>query len=196
MSKNYRGFAFTGSIRWILAVILCLGVSSQASAQKNKKDKDFGADQSDPGAPKSAMPDTDQIEDAIGQMLTGFQLNNIDLMHKFYSDNATFVSGEYEPPVVGWQNYAKLYKQESSAFQAMQISRKNTLIFVHGDVAWAMYQWEFDSMLNGVSYSLRGQTTLIFNKVDGNWLIVHNHTSQIVPLPGQQTSAQPGAPRP
>ena len=28
------------------------------------------------------------------------------MMHKYYADNVTLVSGDYEPPVVGWQNYA------------------------------------------------------------------------------------------
>ncbi len=142
------------------------------------------------------MPDTDQIEDAIGQMLTGFQLNNIDLMHKYYSDNATFVSGEYEPPSSDGRITRSYTSRRVRRFRRCRSAGSNTLIFVHGDVAWAMYRWEFDSMLNGMSYSLRGQTTLIFNKVNGNWLIVHNHTSQIVPLPGQQNSAQPAAPKP
>jgi ketosteroid isomerase-like protein len=60
----------------------------------------------------------------------------------------------------------------------MQLIRRNTLIFTRGDFAWATYQWEFDSMLNGQPYSAYGQTTLVFTKVGADWLIVHNHTSE------------------
>jgi len=62
-------------------------------------------------------------------------------------------------------------------------------VFSHGDVAWAMYQWEFIAGYNSKPYSMRGQTTLIFNKVDGNWLIVHNHTSAVDSSTGTQTTA-------
>jgi ketosteroid isomerase-like protein len=45
-------------------------------------------------------------------------------------------------------------------------------------------------MLNGKPYSIQGQTTLVFTKVGGNWLIVHNHTSEVLPEATQQTAAQ------
>jgi ketosteroid isomerase-like protein len=63
----------------------------------------------------------------------------------------------------------------------MQLIRRNTSIFVHADVSWVSYQWEFDSTFNGKPFSARGQTTLVLNKVGDNWLIVHNHTSEICP---------------
>jgi hypothetical protein len=62
-----------------------------------------------------------------------------------------------------------------------------------------MYQWELLSTFNGQPYSAQGQTTLIFNKVGANWLIVHNHTSQVLPQAGsvQQAAApQAGGPNP
>jgi ketosteroid isomerase-like protein len=180
--------------RWLIAVLAAMflfAVSSSPSSaqQKNKKVKE--APQDDPNAPP--MPpgsDADQIERAIGEMLAGFQLGDVELMHKHYADNVTFVSGAYEPPIVGWQNYVPLYQRQREGFQGIQLVRRNTFVFPHGDVAWAMYQWEFDSMLNGRPYTMQGQTTLVFNKIDGNWLIVHNHTSQIASTP----AASPQAP--
>ena len=56
-------------------------------------------------------PDADQIDRNIGEMLAAFQLGDVELMHKYYADNVTFVSGAYEPPIVGWQNYVPLYQQ-------------------------------------------------------------------------------------
>jgi ketosteroid isomerase-like protein len=187
-------FAKSTCARWlaaVLAAILILAVSPNGSAgpQKNKNVKVKESSQADPNAPPMpAGSDADQIERAIGEMLAGFQLGDAEMMHKHYSDSVTFVSGAYEPPIVGWQNYVPLYERQRAAFQGMQLIRRNTFVFPHGDVAWAMYQWEFDSMLNGRPYSLQGQTTLVFNKIGGNWLIVHNHTSEVVPA---STPAQP-----
>ena len=78
-------------------------------------------------------------------MLGAFQIGDTETMHKYYSDDCTFVQSTFDPPVAGWQNYVALYDREKAAFQGMQLIRRNTNIFVRGDVAWASYQWEFDS---------------------------------------------------
>lgn len=184
---------------WTLAaatLILC--ISPGARAQKNKKNKD-----ADSSASSSAQDQTgqqvvsgsvfDQLDADIGEMLGAFQVGNVDLMHKHYADNASFVSGAYGPPVVGWANYVPIYQRERSMFQGMQVVRRNTFIYTSGNAAWASYQWEFDSVLNGQPYMARGQTTLVFTKVGENWLIVHNHTSEICQdeAPRQMSSAAP-----
>jgi ketosteroid isomerase-like protein len=164
----------------ILAVSLALTLASPALArhkQKKKKHSD-NSNQQNP-VPMPPLPVTDQINLDIGHMLGAFQLGDVEAMHKYYSDDATFVSGTWEPPVVGWANYVPLYKREWSDYQGIQLIRKNTYVFTHGDVAWASYQWEFDATYQGQPFQARGQTTLIFNKVGENWLIVHNHTSEI-----------------
>jgi ketosteroid isomerase-like protein len=189
-------------VRWLiglLAILLAVAASTDPAAgqQKNKKSKIKYNDQTDPNAPPMPVgSDADQIDHSIGDMLGAFQIGNAELMHKYYADNVTFVSGAYEPPIVGWQNYVPLYERQRAAFQGMQLIRRNTIIFPHGDVAWAMYQWEFDSMLNGQPYSMHGQTTLVLNKVGGNWLIVHNHTSEVAatPAPAQQQTPAPARP--
>jgi len=177
-------------LRMLAAILVILMASSGTWAQKNKNKK---PDNTSP-MPTLPLPVSDQIDHDIGEMLGAFQAGDIEAMHKYYSDNATFVSGTFGPPIVGWQNYLAGYQQQRTAFHAIQLIRRNTYIFVHADVAWASYQWEFSSVLNGKPYALRGQTTLVLNKVGDNWLIVHNHTSQLCDLsatPQQQPSTQP-----
>lgn len=174
---------------WIgaFAAVVALALSCGSSfAQKNKKNKQDTTQQdaSNP-VPAPVGPDSDQIEQDIGQMLAAFQLGNTEEMHKYYADTVTFVSGDFAPPIMGWQNYAPQYERQRASFQSIQIVRKNTVIFIHADVAWAMYQWEFSALYNGGPYDVRGQTTLIFTKVGPNWLIVHNHTSALPTLAAQ-----------
>ena len=204
MFKKSRRFGGCRWVAWCAAVALIFTLSFDAQAgQKKKKNKDTDKDAStQPALPSLPMPESDKINNDIGEMLAAFQLGKIDMMHKYYSDNVTFVSGDYAPPVVGWQNYVPIYERQWAAFQGIQLNRRNTLVFIHGDVAWASYQWEFDAMLKGQPYSMRGQTTLIFNKVNDNWLIVHNHTSEVYappayaqapPAPTSQPSTMPTA---
>jgi len=172
-------------------LLLCSGVS----AQKSKKNQPA----SDQPMPSLAMSDNDQIERAIGETLAAQQLGNLELMHKYYSDSATFVSSDYGPPIMGWKNWAAGYERQKAAFQQMQIIRRNTFIFTHADVAWATFQWDFSAMLaTGKGYDARGQTTLVFNKVGNGWLIVHNHTAVDCNslAPDVATPAAPAQPKP
>jgi len=178
-----------------LTVTLMLAVLAPSawSQKKSKKDKPPLEGQPMPELP---IPESDKIDTAIGEMLGAFQLGDIEEMHKHYADNATFVSGAFEPPLVGWQNYVTSYQRQRAAFPGMQIIRRNTVVYPHGDVAWVAYQWEFVAMYNGKPYNARGQTTLVLNKIDGKWTIVYNHTSQICENRGAAASTQPVSPAP
>ncbi|MGA8367905.1 MAG: YybH family protein [Candidatus Acidiferrales bacterium] len=180
MKKNLREFACFRCWMCFTAAILIFAVSSGGWAGQKKK-KPASGDNSGEATPMPPVAPADEIDHDIGEMLGAFQVGDIEAMHKYYSDNVTFVSSAYEPPLVGWQNYVAVYQRERAAFQGVQLIRRNTFIFPHGDVAWASYQWEFQSSLNGKPYETRGQTTLVFTKVGDNWLIVHNHTSEICP---------------
>src|SRR5277367_3327331 len=163
-----------GVVRVLAVATVLLLLCSGASAQKNKKNQPA----SDQPLPSIAMTPNDQIEHNIGEMLAAQQLGNLELMHKYYSDSATFVSSDYGPPIMGWKNWADGYERQKAAFQQMQIVRRNTYIYIHADVAWATYQWDFAATLaTGKGYDARGQTTLVFTKVGTDWLVVHNHTA-------------------
>jgi ketosteroid isomerase-like protein len=180
-------------VRYFAAFIVVLLVSTAAWGQKKKKNQP--ADTSP--MPDMPMPPAERLDTNIGEMLGAFQAGDIEAMHKYYAENAVFVrASTFEPPLVGWQNYANLVQQQRAAFPGgMQIIRKDTNIFVLGDVGWASYAWQFLAQYQGKPYAARGQTTLVFNKVGESWLIVHNHTSQIpdASMCGQQQPAAPPA---
>jgi ketosteroid isomerase-like protein len=191
MRNRLARLASLRRIAGMLAVFLVFSVSASLAYGQNQKKKKNNNDPPAQPANTVSTPDTEQIDHDIGEMLAAFQLGRVDMMHKYYSDHVTVVSGAYEPPIIGWSIYAPLYQRQWAAFQSMQLNRRNTLIFTHGDVAWATYQWEFNATAEGQPYSLRGQTTLVFNKVGDDWLIVHNHTSESNSQQTQQPAAQP-----
>ncbi|HTV57826.1 MAG TPA: nuclear transport factor 2 family protein [Verrucomicrobiae bacterium] len=166
---------------WIAGVAaLLIFALAPASARAQKKNKNNNS-ASAAAPPIIPLPIPEQIDTEIGQMLGAFQLGEVEKMHQYYAENASFVSGAYAPPVMGWQNYAAAYERDRGLFQGMQVVRRNTSIFHSGDVAWACYQWELSAQYEGKPYFARGQTTLVFVKTGDTWLIVHNHTSQICP---------------
>ncbi len=77
--------------------------------------------------------------------------------------------------------------------QQVRLDRTNTYIKVSGTVGWACYQWDFGGTVDGQPMISRGQTTLVMEKRNNRWLIVHNHTSvaQGAPPTTQQPAANP-----
>ncbi|MHB8484874.1 MAG: YybH family protein [Candidatus Acidiferrales bacterium] len=156
----------------ILAITFMAAGAQQQKLTKKQKN-----------APLPEIPQSipEQIDHAIGEMLGAWQVGDVEAMHKYYADDATWVAGTYDPPIAGWQNYVPKYEQSRKGVTSVQLIRKNTTIFHYGDTAWAAYQWEFQGFVEGKPTTARGQTTLVFVKSGGHWLIVHNHTSQICP---------------
>jgi ketosteroid isomerase-like protein len=178
--------------RTLFALVVCLAISfstaSSADAQKEKKKKKDANTASEPHT-TIPMADEQQIDYKISEMLGAWQLGDVDRLHQDYADDAVFVSGTWVPPIFGWSNFLPLFQQQRARMQQVRMDRSNTFIKVSGAVGWACYQWEFGGNVDGQPITSRGQTTLVLEKRNDRWMIVHNHTS--VALPGPATTTQP-----
>jgi ketosteroid isomerase-like protein len=179
------------SYRVVLSFLLCgavlLGLAGAAAAQQKDKKKKKDAPPVSDGRPIIPMADEQQIDYMISLMLGAWQLGDVEKLHQSYADDLTVVNGIWGPPVIGWANWAPLYQQQRSRMQQVRMERTNTLIKVSGTVAWACYQWDFSATVDGQQSGSQGQTTLVMEKRNNRWLIVHNHTSLV-------QSVQPAAP--
>jgi ketosteroid isomerase-like protein len=179
-----------------LAAVLILPVllfaATPADAQKTKKKDDKSAETQAP-AGNMAMPDSQAIDIAISEMLAGWQLGDLELMHKHYADNVVVISGAWEPAAVGWERFSAAYKVQRGRMEGPTIERTNTFITGNGNVAWATYQWDFRAMVEGQPSAWRGHTSLVLEKRNGVWLIVLNHTSLVSEgSPKPQPATPPG----
>jgi len=183
------------NFRTLFTLVVCMAISfsmaSPAHAQKEKKKK---KDAKTAAEPHTTIPmgDEQQIDYKISEMLGAWQLGDLDRLHQDYADDAVFVSGTWAPPVFGWSNFLPLYQQQRARMQQVRMDRSNTFIKVSGMAGWACYQWDFGGTVDGQPLTSRGQTTLVFEKRNDHWMIVHNHTS--VALPGPVTTTQPPSP--
>jgi ketosteroid isomerase-like protein len=178
-------------------MLLTLSLASTASAQKKKKKNDTTPNP----PPATILPDEQRIDNAIGEMLGAWQLGDIEKLHSHYADDVDVVNGMWAAPVVGWPSYLTSYQSQRARAQQVRLDRSNTLIRLapSGNTAWASYQWEFTAVVDGVPSSAFGHTTLIFEKRNDSWLIVHNHTSlvqasQAAAPAAQQPAATPPKP--
>ena len=166
--------------RWLGLALLMVAALGTLSAGPQKT-------QLPPGT-----PDEQVIEVEISEMLGAWQIGDFTLLKSYYADDVTVVSGAWEPAIVGWAKYLQAYLRQRERVTNVRLDRTNTLIRVQGNFAWATYQWDFSAMADGNPADAHGQSTLLFQKREGHWLIVHNHTSLVGEM--QSHPAQPQAP--
>jgi uncharacterized protein (TIGR02246 family) len=173
----------------LLGALLVLVAVSPAAAQKKKKN-------APPANTASVvpLPDEQQVDFVISEMLGAWQLNDTERMHKDYAEDVVVVQGVYAPPVIGWTNYLALYQASRQRMNRVRLDRANTYIKVDGNVAWACYQWDFAAVVDEQTSTAQGQTTLVLQKRDGKWLIVLNHTSLVSPTPASTPANTPKPP--
>jgi ketosteroid isomerase-like protein len=176
MSSAYRNSREFMNLRTLalLAAAILLASAAPTHAQKTKKDKNPA-----PAAqnPLTNIPENHVIDVAISEMLAYWQIGDGEKMHKYYADDVLVVSGAWEPPIYTWANYLSAYKSQRGRMGPIRFDRSNTAIKVKDNCAWATYQWELSGTADGAKMAARGNTTLVFEKRDGVWLIVLNHTS-------------------
>jgi ketosteroid isomerase-like protein len=177
---------------FFLAAALLLTCVSPAAAQKDKKKKK-DAPPANTSTDVSNLPDEQQIEYMLSEMLGAWQLGDIERLHKDYADDVSVVNGAWAPPVFGWTNYLAVYQQQRTRMQQVRMDRSNTFIKVNGTVAWACYQWDFAAVVDGQQAASQGHTTVVLEKRNGHWVIVHNHTSQVPGTPAM-APAKPADP--
>jgi len=183
----------------IALTLLLTSVSPAVAQQKDKKKKKDAA--ADSGGPIIPLTDEQQIDYMISEMLGAWQLGDIERLHRAYADDVVVVSGAYAPPVIGWNNYLASYQLQKARMQQVRMDRINTFIKVDGTFGWACYQWDFSAVVDGQPSTARGQTTLVLEKRNNHWVIVHNHTSLVPSVPpaspsGTQPAAQPPPSKP
>ena len=171
--------------------VVVAGLQKQ-TAQKQTAQKD--AAQKD-ASPLLAPTDDQAVDMAITEMLGAWQIGNIELLKKHYAENVLVVSGVWEPPLIGRDKYIEAYERQRARVHGVQLNRSNTFIRVNGNVAWAVYQWTFTGEVDGQPTGYRGDTTLVFEKQGGQWLIMTNHTS-IANMPQAAPAPQPNPPAP
>lgn len=170
----------------LLLLVFCLASATAASAQKKKKNQD---DSQPTPPPAFASSDEQKIDYVIGEWLGAWQVGDIEKLHKDLADDVSVVAGTWTPPALGWPNYLAAYQAQRARMQQVRMDRSNTLIRIapSGQFAWACYQWDFSAMVDGNPMAAEGQTTLVLEKRNENWVIVHNHTSLV-------QASQPSAP--
>jgi ketosteroid isomerase-like protein len=193
----WQRFAVRSTACSALTFLLISVLGVHAAAQKSKDKKKEPPKTEVPTDAQMPQSDSQQIDRAIGETLGYWQLGDTDSLRKYYADDVVVVSGLWEPPVIGWENYARVFQSQRAGVTGVRMDRTNTYIKVNGNSAWATYQWNYTATLDGKFSGFRGHTTLVFSRQGSRWLIVLDHSSVVpeaVPAAPAASAAAPARP--
>lgn len=193
-NKNFLRLTIHRVNLCLLAGVVLLGGISSVAAQSSKKKKKDDAKATDSSKTIVPLSDEQQIDYMLSEMLGAWQIGDIEKLHTAYADDVSMVSVSWAPPVMGWANYLPMYQQQRTHMQRIRMDRSNTYVKVNGNMGWACYQWDFSADVEGQPTQSQGQTTVVVEKRNNRWIIVHNHTS-LAPVVQQPAPANPAAPR-
>ena len=68
---------------------------------------------------------------------------------------------------------------ESNSFDNFEVTFSNIDTYIEGDFAWAVADFEYKATVKRDQSKIhgRGYQTFLFRRVDGNWMIIHTHSS-------------------
>lgn len=79
---------------------------------------------------------------------------------------------------IGWARYRDHHlRPELEAFTGLQYSYDQVRTHVVDDVAWATFDYSLRGTLKDREIDIAGKGTMILRRTDGDWRIVHSHTS-------------------
>src|SRR5712691_2938120 len=132
MKVLVKKMAGKGKVLIALALLL-LSTAAPAAAQKQEPKTETSTD----AKTILAAPDTQAIDLAVGESLGYWQIGDVESLRKYYADDVVVVTGDWTPPLIGWDSYAKAYQAQRARVAGGRMDRTNTLIKVNGSSAWA-----------------------------------------------------------
>jgi len=89
----------------------------------------------------------------------------------------------------GWADYEAGFQKVAGGFKSLKLTLNPDLQATrYGDIAWASYTVKVEmEPKEGAAMTTEARTTDVFEKRDGQWVIVHEHASVPMPEPAPPT---------
>ncbi len=126
----------------------------------------------------SINSDIEAIENLLNLFEEAIAKCNALLLPDLFCEQATaFFTGSSEL-IRGREAIVKKWQHHMSKWTEVHIHRHNTLVRIHGDVAWANFYWNGEGTAHQSRYQITNErwTTVILWE-DGDWRFAQMHTS-------------------
>lgn len=131
-----------------------------------------------------ALP-ADDPKDLMPRIMHAWDNLDPDAAAPYYAKDSDLVFYDDAPlEYTGWAAYARGVRREFAGYKSFATTLANDVRVHHvGDhFAWGTATWRADAVKrDGSTEVVYGRWTVLFEKRDGRWLIIHEHVS--VPTP-------------
>lgn len=132
------------------------------------------------GSSPAAESEEQAIRTTIARSAEGWSTLNPDTNDPYYTSSDQAVFFDVAPmEYIGWKSYKEGFKKAFANFQDFKLTLNNDLaVHRRGNISWATTTWKADGHLkDGKVAHLEGRATLVLEKREGKWKIVHEHYS-------------------
>jgi ketosteroid isomerase-like protein len=128
------------------------------------------------------VTDAAEVETAAVALLDAFAANDRPRYFGSFAPEASFVFPIVDHVMVSRDEYAAEWQRwiDTDDFKVTGFESLDRMIRVYGDVAIFIHRSITHSTGRSGDSTLHERETIIFNKINGKWLAVHEHVSPLV----------------
>lgn len=140
----------------------------------------------------------EQLRKRLQQVMNAWSTMDPDNAAKYYAKDAGLVFFDLTPlQYKGWDEYYVGTKKLFADYRELNIRlRDDAQVHFRGDLAYATAIWDiFATLADGSKQELALRWTVILERRDGDWLVVHEHVSAPLPAAEAPKPAKPEPPK-
>lgn len=119
-----------------------------------------------------------EIEDLLLWWAQAVAQGDIDVLEDLLSDNVVSIFTGSSHQAAGKDAVVEVWRRHLTLWDDVDISRRETLVRIHGDVAWATFLWDGAGSRNGARYRVFGERWSVVTVWEqGRWKIAQMHSS-------------------
>lgn len=125
--------------------------------------------------PNDDIAEIDSLLEALGRAVEGGDASALEAL---FEEDALAVFSGGRGAVRGADAVMATWRRHLSQWESPAIQRRNTVVRIRGDVAWAHFLWDGEGRSGGARYRLEGERwTAVLVWSNGRWRFAQTHTS-------------------
>ena len=135
---------------------------------------------------KADIETENAVKNLLDRYTKAYAAKDLDKMMSLFSDDPDFVfigTGEDEW-VQGYEDLKKGFKRDFRQADEIDVGFENLLISSSQNVVWASMRMMMNAVVSGEEVIMVGRLSIVAEKRDNEWFIVHLHFS--LPASGQE----------
>jgi len=130
------------------------------------------------GHASAKVSDEKDVTDVLMLEAKSIETGDLQTLDKIWSHDESVLVFESGGMNKGWKDYRDNHlAPELKAFKNTKFAVSDAVVKVDRKTAWATYRYALSADYKERKIDSRGLGTMVFEKTDGKWLIVHSHTS-------------------